>query len=269
MTGVGSISGGVRAELRKAVTLPAVWAGAAVGVVGSVALAVLNAVSVRGAVSSGQEDLLADSAGTSPFESGVAAMPITGVLGALVVGVVVIGSEYTADRAESGGGRQIATTLVASPRRVELLVSKMVTVLALVVAMALVAIPVSVGAAWVVTGSVAEESVALPDALLRSGGATLYWACMGLIAFAVTVLTRSGTIPLVIFIANSSLVSVTFLLSQVTELANWLPDMAGRNLFGIEGAEGGLEPLPGALVMLAWTLVLLFIAGTVFERRDG
>jgi ABC-2 type transport system permease protein len=259
----------VGAELRKAATLPAVWAGAAVTVVGSVALAVLNAVSVRGAVSSGQEDMIADSSGTSPFESAVTAMPITGVIGALVIGVVVIGSEYTADRAESGGGRQIATTLVSSPRRVDLLVSKVVTVVALVVATALAAVPASVGVAWVVTGSVAQESVSLSDALLRSGGATLYWACMGLIAFAVTVLTRSGTIPLVVFIANSSLVSVTFLLSRVTELANWLPDMAGRNLFGIEGAEGGLEPLPGALVMTAWTLVLLVVAGVVFERRDG
>lgn len=257
------------AELRKATTLPAVWAGAAVTVVGSVALAVLNAVSVRGAVHSGQSDLISGSSPTSPFESGFTAMPITGVVGALVIGVVVIGSEYTADRAESGGGRQIATTLLSSPHRVTLLVAKILTVVALVIATAVVTIPLSVGAAWVATGAVAEESVSLTDALLRSGGATLYWACMGLIAFAVTVLTRSGVIPLVVFIANSSLVSVTFLLSRVTEVANWLPDMAGRNLFGIEGADGGLDPLPGVAVMLVWTLVLLVIAGVVFERRDG
>ncbi|MEJ6549962.1 hypothetical protein PQI66_10445 [Corynebacterium sp. USCH3] len=269
MTGANNIAGTVSAELHKAATLPAVWAGAAVTVVGSVALAVLNAVSVRGAVDSGQADLVSGSSPTSPFESGFTAMPITGVVGALVIGVVVIGSEYTADRAESGGGRQIATTLVASPHRGTLLVAKILSVVALVIATAVVTIPLSVGAAWVATGSVAEESVSLSDALLRSGGATLYWACMGLIAFAVTVLTRSGVIPLVVFIANGSLVSVTFLLSQVTEVANWLPDMAGRNLFGIDGADGGLDPLPGAVVMLVRTLMLLVIAGVAFERRDG
>ncbi|WP_420099050.1 hypothetical protein [Corynebacterium sp.] len=70
------------------------------------------------------------------------------------------------------------------------------------------------------TGSVAEESVSLSDALLRSGGATLYWACMGLIAFAfaVTVLTRSGVIPLVVFPP---------VIAAVTEHARWLPGEAG------------------------------------------
>lgn len=145
MTGANSIVDTVGAELRQAATLPAVWAGAAVTVVGSAGLAVLNAVSVRGAVDSGQADLVYGSSPTSPFESGFTAMPITGVVGALVIGVVVIGSEYTADRAESGGGRQIATTLVASPHRVTLLVAKILSVLALVIATAVVTIPLSVG----------------------------------------------------------------------------------------------------------------------------
>ena len=95
---------------------------------------------------------------------------------------------------------------------------------------------------------------------------------MGLIAFAITVLARSGIIPLIILIANSSVVSVSLLLTNLTPAAHWLPDMAGRNLFGFPAdsvVPGGLDPTPGAIVMAGWALALLIVAGIVFRRRDA
>ncbi|GAB3615614.1 hypothetical protein GCM10027416_01710 [Okibacterium endophyticum] len=261
-----SFANTLRAELRKTATLPAAWAGVAVALLGGVGITVLNALSVRSAVTSGRTEMLAD---TSPFEAGFAAMPIIGVVGAVVIGVIVIGSEYTSGRAEAGGGRQITTTLVANPHRTALFAAKALIVLLFVAVTAAVTIPGSVGLAHTIIGDAGTETVALDEALARSFGTALYWALMGLIAFSITVLTRSGIIPLIVLIANSSLVSFSLLLTNLTPLAHWLPDMAGRRLFGINTVDGGLEAVPGALVMGGWTLVLLTVAAVVFRRRDA
>lgn len=105
---------------------------------------------------------------------------------------------------------------------------------------------------------------------LRMLGAALYWVLTGLMALATTVFTRSGVIPLIILIMNNSLVSFLFLLTRVTDLANWLPDMAGRSLFGgeyiVDGAPG---PVAGAITMAVWTAGLLVIAALVFRWRDA
>ncbi|MFL1380671.1 ABC transporter permease [Nocardiopsis protaetiae] len=254
------------AELRKAASLRATWVAAAVALLGSALITVLNSVSARVALDSGR----GESTGlTSPFELGYAAVPL-GTVGAVVLGVVVIGSEYTANSADAGGGRQITATLTAAPHRVRLLLAKALTVVLAVAATAAVAIPTSVGIATLVIGDAAPETVPLEEMLHRFLGAALYWTLMGLIAFAITVLTRSGVIPLIVLIVNSSLVSFSLLLTRLTSLAYWLPDMAGRKLFGgLETVEGGLDAGPGALVMAAWTAGLLAVAAAVFSRRDA
>lgn len=254
------------AELRKAASLPATWAAVLVALLGSVLITLLNSFSARAALDSGRTDQMGL---TSPFELGYAAVPL-GTVGAVVLGVVVISSEYTANSADAGGGRQITTTLAAAPHRMRLLPAKALTVVLAVVAAAAVTIPASVGVARLVIGDAAPETVSAEEMLHRFLGATLYWALMGLIAFAVTVLTRSGIIPLIVLIVNSSLVSFSLLLTNVTPLAHWLPDMAGRRLFGgLATVEGGLDAGPGALVMAAWTLGLLVVAAAVFCRRDA
>lgn len=248
----------ILAELRKTATLPGAWAGMAVAVLGSVALTILNAVTVRGAVTSGQPERVAD---TSPFETAFAMMPL-GTVGAVVIGVVAMSSEYTAARTDAGGGRQITTTLTA----------KALSVIVLVTAIAIVAVPLSVVVANVIIGDAGTEIVSIDHAVRRWAGGALYWTLTGLIAFAITVLARSGIIPLIILIANSSVVSFSLLLTNLTPLAHWLPDMAGRNLFGFPEdsvVPGGLEPIPGAIVMGCWTLALLIVAGVVFRRRDA
>ncbi|GGM87232.1 hypothetical protein ACFFX1_05895 [Dactylosporangium sucinum] len=73
-------------------------------------------------------------------------------------------------------------------------------------------------------------------------------------------------------IANSSLVSVSYLLSRVTALARFLPDLAGIRLFARESFaafDDALDPLIGGLIMAAWTLGLLAVSAVVFTRRDA
>lgn len=255
------------AELRKAVTLPAVWAGMAVALVGSLGITLINAVTARDAIAAGRADELLASA--SPFETGYAAAPL-GTVGAIVLGVILISSEYTANSPDSGGGRQVTTTLTAAPRRLVLLAAKALTVVLLVAVTALVTLPACLVLARFALGDVANETVSVDAGALRWLGAALYWTLAGLLAFAIAVLTRSGLIPLIVLIANSSLVSISLLLTTITPLAHWLPDLAGRRLFaGIASVDGGLDALPGALVMVAWTAIGLGVAGTVFSRRDA
>lgn len=254
------------AELRKAVSLPASWVAVAVTLLGSVGVTVLNAVAARTALDSGAPESRGFS---SAFETAYAAVPL-GTVGAVVIGVVVMSSEYAANSTDAGGGRQITATLAAVPRRAGLLVAKALTVVLLVALIAAVTIPAAAGVARLVIGAGPPETVGLADALVRSLGAALYWTLTGLIALAITTLARSGIIPLVVLITNSSLVSVSLLLTNLTPLAHWLPDLAGRRLFvGMPTVDGGLDAVPGALVMAAWTAALLGVAGVVFSRRDA
>lgn len=255
------------AELHKAATLPAVWAGIAVALLGSLGITLLNALTTRSAIAGGRaHELVAD---TSTFETAYAAVPL-GTVGAVVIGVVLMSSEYVAASPEAGGGRQLTTTLSALPQRLTVLAAKAVTVAALVTATAAVTIPACVALARGILGDGGHETVTGQEALLRSGGAALYWALTGLIALAITALARSGIIPLVVLVTNSALVSISLLLTNITPLAHWLPDMAGRRLFGgIDTVDGGLDALPGGLVMGAWTVALLTVAGIVFARRDA
>ncbi|WP_154794603.1 ABC transporter permease [Occultella kanbiaonis] len=260
------VAGLLAAELRKTVTLPAAWAGIGVAVLGSIAITVLNAVTTRSAIDAGTPERVAN---TSAFEAAFAAMPL-GTVGAVVLGVVMISSEYAANAADAGAGRQITATLTAMPRRVSLLAAKVTVLVLLVIAVAAVTLPTTVGIANAVIGSAATETVTPEQALLRGLGGALYWTLTGLIAVAVTLLTRSGLIAPIVLIANSSVVSVSLLLTNLTPLAHWLPDLAGRRLFaGVDTVDGGLAAGPGALVMAAWTVLLLAVAAIVFRRRDA
>ena len=255
------------AELRKAVSLPATWAGIAVALLGSLGITLHNSFTARNAIAAGRADELL--ASTSPFETGYAAAPL-GAVGAVIIGVILISSEYTANSPDAGGGRQLTTTLATIPQRLVVLAAKAVTVVLLVAVTALVTLPACLALAHALIGDTGHETVTTQDALLRWLGAALYWTLTGLLALAITVLTRSGIIPLIVLIVNSSLVSVSLLLTNITPLAHWLPDMAGRRLFGgIGTVDGGLEALPGALVMGAWAVALLAVASIVFSRRDA
>jgi ABC-2 type transport system permease protein len=254
----------VGAELRKAVTLPAAAVAGAVTVLGCVGVSALNARHVADALAAGRTDLVGY---TSPVEAVFSAAPL-GTVGAVVLGVTAVSSEYAATGAEAGGGRQIGATLVATPRRPVLLAAKALVVVLLVLGAAAVALPASIAVAQaVVGGPVAADAV-----LARSLGAALYWVLSALMAMAVAVLARSGTVPLLVLIVNSSAVSVSVLLAELTPLAFWLPDHAGMSLFAgrlFVAADRALDPVTGALVMAAWTAALLAVAAVAFVRRDA
>jgi ABC-2 type transport system permease protein len=257
----------VGAELRKAVTLRASSGAAAVAVLGSLGITVLNSLSVHHALEAGQPDRVAY---TSPAEAVFSAFPI-GTVGAAVLGVLVISSEYTANSPDVGGGRQITATLAATPRRLAVLAAKAAAVVLLVFATAAITIPACLAVAHLIVG-VPFATNALGDTVARAAGAALYWTLTGLMASAITVLARNGVIPLIVLILNSSVVSVSILLAHLTSLAFYLPDLAGMRLIADDSLglfPEALDPLTGGLVMAAWVLGLLAFSSAVFTRRDA
>jgi len=252
------------AELRKAATQPATAVAAAVSVLGCVGISALNAVHVGDALAAGRPDLVGY---TSAVEAVFSAAPL-GTVGAVVLGVTAISSEYAVNSPDAGGSRQILATLTAVPRRLHLLAGKALVVVLLVAATAAVAIPLSLVLAQALVGG----SAPVEGLLARSAGTALYWALTALMAMAVTVLARNGVVPLIVLITNSSLVSASVLLAQLTPLAFWLPDLAGSSLFAGDlffAPEQLLDPLTGALVMTAWTVALLGVAAAALVRRDA
>lgn len=244
------------AELRKLATLPGVWIGAVVAMVAPAGFVIIAA---RQAAHYG---VLPDA------DDGYGQLALLGVIGAIVIGVLAVASEYAAEDAEAGGGRPIATSLTVRPGRLGLLAAKLSATGLAVVLLAALSTPLTL-----VVGSLAnfgDLSAVGSEDVGRGLGVVIYWLLTALIAAGTTLLTRSGTIPMAVLIVNSSVVSVTYLLSQRVAAANFFPDLAGIAMF-IQTRPTSLtiEPLVGGLVMLGWTVALLAIGAAVFQRRDA
>ncbi|GLX96531.1 ABC transporter permease [Herbidospora sp. NBRC 101105] len=236
----------VRAELAKLGTLPSVWLAGALALVVPAGIALLNS-RVHGPDRGYQELAF-------------------GVLGVIVLGVVAVSSEYLTEGADAGGGRQLTTSLTAVPSRVRFLAAKAAAVVLVAVPLAFAATAATMG---IVHVTLAERAAALDAG--RLAGVVCYWTYTALLAFAITVLLRHGIVPLTVLLVNTSVVSVTFLLTKVTPLAYYFPDMAGMRMFVGEIADDQvvISPLVGLLVMSAWVAGLLALAGAVFTRRDA
>jgi len=231
-----------RGELRKLTSLPSVWVAVAVGVLLPAALTFLNAWAAAGNVDAGFQELA------------------FGVVGAIILGVVAVSSEYTTEGENAGGGRQLTTSLTAVPSRRRLLITKLAAVITAVAALATVSSTITL---------VIVEARGVSD-FGRLPGVVLYWVLTALLASGLTLVTRNGILPLTVLILNTSVVTVTYLLTKLTPLAAFFPDLAGFRMF-IERVDlpVQLSPVAGGLVMTAWAAALLIAGFLVFRGRDA
>ncbi|MEE6257694.1 hypothetical protein [Plantactinospora sonchi] len=246
----------VRAELRKLLGLPTAWIGLLLGTLLAPAITLLNAPYVRRSIASGT---LTDLSDLGLQNLGV------GLLGPMILGVVVVSGEYTSTGENVPGARQLTATLTAVPARISLLAAK-TTALVLVVA---VQAAVTTAAALTLVQVLHGAQVPVP-APARIVGVVLYWVLTALLAYAIALITRNGIVPLALLILNSTVVSVSFLLTKVTDLAAYLPDIAGARMF-IRAADFPVEmaPVTAGLVMTAWVAALLAAGAVLFHRRDA
>lgn len=243
----------MRAELRKLLGLPTAWVGMVLGLIAAPVLVFVNAPGTRRAVESGQiADLGYENLGI-------------GLLGALILGVVTVSSEYTSTGDDAPGAHQMTSTLLAVPGRSRLLVAK---------GLALVLV-VAVQGALTASATVALTRVVLPEqappfAPGRIAAAVLYWVLLALLAYAVTLIFRNGVVTLTVFIVNSSVVSVSYLLTKLTPWAAYLPDIVGAHMFLRSDPDGlRIAPVTAGVVMTLWVAALLAGAGYLFQRRPA
>ncbi|MEV5689711.1 hypothetical protein [Micromonospora globbae] len=246
----------VRAELRKLLGLPTAWVGLVLGTLTAPAIVLLNAPYTRRAIAAGT---LTDTSDLGLRDLGV------GLIGPMVLGVIAVSSEYTSTSQHAPGARQLTATLTAVPDRLRLLVAKTAALVLVVAAQAAVAATATLGLTQVLHG----DHVPVP-APARVAGAILYWTLTALLAYAITLITRNGIVPLTLLVINSTVVSVSYLLTKITDLASYLPDIVGAQMF-IRDADFPVEiaPLTAGLVMTAWVAVLLAIGAVLFQRRDA
>ncbi|GAA0561424.1 hypothetical protein GCM10010172_50760 [Paractinoplanes ferrugineus] len=162
-------------------------------------------------------------------------------IGPIVLGVLVVAAEYS--------GRQIATTLIAMPRRLVLLAGKAGAYLIAATATSVITI-----GGWLVPGRPAGRWTVI--------GAAAYLVLMGLLALGLTVLLRSLVLPLAGLLTLVLVVSP--LLAGYTEHARWLPDQAGRALSQPHG-----DFTTGAAILLAWTASVAAAGTVAFLSRDA
>lgn len=239
----------LRAELAKLATLPFVWLAVAAGLAAPTGIVVITSLT-----------------GDPGIDTGFAELAL-GVVGAIMLGVVAISSEYTTEGEEAAGSRQVTTTLTCVPSRARLLVAKAGAVVLVTAVLAIAAIALVFATAHLLLG--AEAPALDGQAVARMGGVVIYWVLMALLGLALSVLTRNGVIPMVALVVNSSAVTVTYLLALRFPVASYLPDLAGLRMFTHVSTGIDIAPVTGGVVMTAWVALLLLVAGVVFSRRDA
>jgi ABC-2 type transport system permease protein len=188
-------------------------------------------------------------------------LSLTGVqLGQAVVAIVAVlamGNEYSTG--------MIAVTLTAEPRRIRVLVAKMIAV---AVAVALAAVPA-------VGGSLAVARLLLPehDLLLRPAvGSVLYLVLVGLLSLGTATAVRNPAAAIGVVLAL--LYAWPIVTAAVTD-PEWLkrlqrtgPASAGLSVQTTTG-DPVIAPWPGLGVLALWALGALLVGAVALTRRDA
>lgn len=249
----------IYSEFYKFFSLPSAWLAFLISIMVSPTVAIINSYSVLSDLKRSSSFNVSSSIGFQELGFGVA--------GVIILGVIIISSEYFTESEESGNSRQITTSLMSVPSRLKLLLSKCVVVTISSAICAIIAIFITFVAIKLILGPYAP--VIGVKEVTRFIGVIYYWILTGLLAFSITVFTRHGVIPLTLLIMNTSVVTFTYLLTKITSLANYLPDMAGLRMFTeITGSKMNFSPLFAGTIMTIWVFSILFIAAIIFCRRD-
>jgi ABC-2 type transport system permease protein len=210
----------------------------------------------------------------APRDATVAADPIRFILGAgiglgqltiCVLGVLVITTEYSTG--------VIRASLLAVPRRIQMLAAKAVVFAALLIVVAEIVALCSFFLGSAILHSRVAVSLSDQGVTRAVLGAGLFLSVLGLFALAIGALIRhtAGAITTVI--------GVVFVLPILSGLlpGSWgahidayLPEQAGSLIDEAHQQSGQLlSPWQGFGVFCLWTAVLLIIAGFLLVRRDA
>ncbi|MFV0259365.1 MAG: hypothetical protein ACK5PP_13060 [Acidimicrobiales bacterium] len=258
----GPFARDVRVELIKLVTLPSGWLALVLSAGVGALISAAASVSLRDV----EPGLTEPEVDGLRLDIGFGALSVATV-GAIAVGVVAVSAEYRVDRSLDDARPQITASLTACPRRGRLVAAKFAAVWILSTA------------AWVVAtgpGLFISHRILAGDlpagwfTASRALGSWLYFELTATLAFGLTLLSRRGVVPLLVLVANTTVVSIGQLLSHITPLGRYFPDAAGRALFARDPLSDPplLHPVVGGLIMAVWAVVAVAAGTASFLGRD-
>lgn len=222
-------------------------------------LTLVNARTVRGG-HTGASDLPLDAVGVGQYEA------VWAIAAVAALGAIVFWQEWRPLLQEAGGSRQSTSTRLAMPRMRCWWLAK----LAVVVGSATFVMTASLALGFVVARVVLGEYA---EPMTRGFwqvelGALLYGVLTALMSSGLTLALRNGLVPVVWLVANSTVISVGYLLALRWRAAWYLPDTVGTVLVRTETEAGMPSRGVAALVMVGWAL-LASAAGYLREKgRD-
>lgn len=253
-----TLSRAIRAEFTKLLTLRLSLYTAVATVLVIIAASWLNTFLVDAAHRAGRPEE------TAGLESGSAFLVIVHYG---QIGVVLLAAWVMQQEADPGSLR---STLIALPQRGFVFAAKGLIVTA---AAAVTAAVSAFGAAGVrclvIDCSAPGNAFAATgaDELRMLLGVVAYWTLIALFTYALSVLLRSGLAAMGIVLALA--LAISGYLSRMTDLARFLPDQAGAQMYApTPMPDGELGPMLGGLVLLAWTVTALGAAALSFRRQS-
>lgn len=169
------------------------------------------------------------------------------------------GSEY-------GGGKQIRTTLTATPKRGRVFIAKAILLAVTVAAIAFLTMAGTIIITHAVSNSDLNTWQLSPEIWANIGGVTIAWTLTALIAFAVGTLARTAILPLILI--TPLVIGIGDFLASFWDGARFLPVAAGAAMYSDPASGSYLPALTGGAVQALWALALLVAAGITFTRRD-
>jgi ABC-2 type transport system permease protein len=177
-----------------------------------------------------------------------------------VLGVLAVTGEYATG--------MIRATFAAVPGRLPVLAAKAGVLAAVTFAVALVTVLVTFVGGQALLGA-HGISLAHPEAVRAVFGATLYLTVVAVLGVGLGFLIRSTAGGI------ATLIGVLFVIPIMASalpgssgFERFLPSMAGRALFIMNGGDGMLSPWLGFGVFLLYAVIVLAAAALVLRRRD-
>jgi ABC-2 type transport system permease protein len=182
-----------------------------------------------------------------------------------VLGVLLITAEYSTG--------SIRSTFTAVPKRLPVLWAKVIDYAVISFVFMVPAVIISFFATQAILVNIHHLRISFSEAgVARSviGGA-LYVMLVGIFALALGAIVRNtaGGIALFsgIFFVIPPLMNI-LPLSWNNAISQWLPSVAGRQLFSLQHAPHTLTPLAGGLLLAGYCAAALAIAAVLLVRRD-
>lgn len=250
----------IRAELQRLCGIPAIRITLLIGILVPPFMTAMTCAQINRNLAGGRPGAFVDTADLGFAETHML-LPC-----AIVFGVLAVAQEFSSGPARQGSGCEHFTVHLAIPRRRRHALTVSALVLLGSAATCGIALAISRVLAQVALGHEPEWG---PDAVQRGVGLIGTWAVIALLASALTWVSRSIVLPLVVLIVGSSLVPLSFLLRSVTSLARYFPDAAGTGL-ALRSVEVEPLPYPIAMITLAvWTVAALIVATETTAWRDS